>query len=139
LDRSHRRAQADRGQLERPPGIAQLHLGKPFTLHRPKRLFDAPAQPIKAHQFSGLRDTGREWPMATCLRNDLRLRSLRVMCESRSSVEEGFCGSGHSPAMWVEALDKADVAFLEQLHPGRQRQVAAAALAGDDDAATVNA
>ena len=29
--------------------------------------------------------------------------------------------------------------FLEQLHPGRQRQVAAAALAGDDDAAGVDA
>jgi hypothetical protein len=31
------------------------------------------------------------------------------------------------------------VAFLEQLQPGRQRQVAADALARDDDAASVDA
>ena len=39
----------------------------------------------------------------------------------------------------VEAADQADVAVAQQLEAGGQRQVAAAALAGDDDAVGIDA
>ena len=47
--------------------------------------------------------------------------------------------AGDVRAQRVEALDQADVAVLLQLEAGGEREVAAAALAGDDDAVGVDA
>ena len=59
------------------------------------------------------------------------------------SIDDGKRSCGHSPgdvrAERVEPPDQADVAVALQLEPGGEREVAAAALAGDDDVVGVDA